>query len=200
MVAADIPSIAHLHELGFPGLFLTSLGYAFLCELYSAILTDISSFAFVAVCEANNCRFVAGTTQLSGFYGRLIRRRAWRFAFAAMPVITQRPSISLYLLRAFLPPRQVTHRNRCGTLMPLAMHPDKPRNGIDTSLVRVFLQEASMKGLEFVELATNQLNNKGANRFYQEIGFMCERSYLTSRRRLMNKYVFDLSILSSTPD
>lgn len=77
--------------------------------------------------------------------------------------------------------------------MSIAVLPECQGSGIGQLLVRAFLDEAKRRGLRQVDLTTDRDNNESANRFYQRMGFVCERSFVTPENRAMNEYVIDLS-------
>lgn len=193
MLYTDVASVVKVHAESFPNFFLTFLGRSFLCELYSAILADQDGISFVATNGREVSGFVAGTGQPAGFYRRLLHQRWWRFAFVAIPSILKRPTIVPRLLRAFAIPEQVTHEDRRGTLMSIAVLPGCQGSGIGHMLVAAFLKAAINRGLRQVGLTTDRLNNEAANRFYQSLGFVCERTYITPEGRSMNEYVIELS-------
>jgi ribosomal protein S18 acetylase RimI-like enzyme len=192
MVPADVSAVVQVHLDSFLGFFLTFLGPAFLRELYVATLTDSSGISFVAEDGQGICGFVAGTAQPSGFYRRLLRRRWWRFALAAVLPVLKRPSIIARLLRAFSMPGQVTQQEKRGTLMSIAVLPEAQGRGIGQALVKAFLEEATRRCLRQVDLTTDRNNNEATNRFYQNLGFSCESTFTTSEGRVMNEYVVSL--------
>lgn len=193
MLPSEVLTVTEVHMKSFPGFFLTVLGPAFLRNLYSAILNDPDGISHVAIQDMEVLGFVAGTAQPAGFYRRLLRRRWWRFAWSALPSAVRHPTIIPRLLRAFSMPAQVTQHAGRGTLMSIAVLPECQGNGIGQSLVSAFFDEAIQRGLHQVDLTTDRDDNEPANRFYQRMGFVCERSFLTPEGRAMNEYVADLS-------
>lgn len=193
MTLSDVPTVVQVHLVGFQSFFLTFLGSAFLRELYMATLDDPSGISLVAEEEQTICGFVTGIVQPSGFYRRLLRHRWWRFALAAVLPVLKRPSIIPRLLRAFSMPTQATQQEGRGTLMSIAVLPEMQGKGMGQVLVRAFLQEAMQRGLRQVDLTTDKDSNEATNRFYQNLGFTCERSYITPEGRAMNEYVIDLN-------
>jgi ribosomal protein S18 acetylase RimI-like enzyme len=191
MLPSDVSTVTKVHIKSFSGFFLTSLGSAFLRNLYSSILDDPDGIGYVAIRHAQIVGFAAGTAQPSGFYRRLLVRRWWQFAWSALPAVLRQPTIIPRLLRAFSLPAQVTHAKR-GTLMSIAILPECQGNGIGQSLVTAFLEEASQRGLYQVDLTTDRDHNQAANRFYQRLGFVCQRSFVRPEGRAMNEYVIDL--------
>ena len=90
-------------------------------------------------------------------------------------------------------PARVTQQAGRGTLMSIAVLPECQGSGIGQTLVSAFLDEAVRRGLRQVDLTTDRDHNEPANRFYQRMGFVCERSFVTPEGRAMNEYVIDLS-------
>ena len=189
----DVPGIVVVHQAGFQGFFLTFLGPTFLHELYSAILADSDGIGFVAEVDYHIGGFVMGTAQPAGFYRRLLRQRWWRFARAAMLPALRQPTIIPRLLRAFSMPGQAAEHVGRGTLMSIAVSPDVQSKGVGQALVRSFLDEALRRDLRQVDLTTDQDNNDATNRFYQNLGFVCERTFTTPEGRAMNEYVIKLA-------
>jgi ribosomal protein S18 acetylase RimI-like enzyme len=189
---ADISAIVGVHLRSFPGFFLTFLGSAFLAEFYSGILADRSGIALVAEIDRQIVGFVVGTSQPAGFYRRSLQRRWWRFALAAVLPAIKQPSIITRLLRALSMPEQATQQKGRGTLMSIAVLPEAQGEGIGQALVRAFLGEAGRCGLRQVDLTTDRDGNEATNRFYQNLGFVCERATVTPEGRAMNEYVVSL--------
>ena len=154
---------------------------------------DSSGIGFVIEGENGICGFVTGTAQPAGFYRRLLRRRWWRFALAAALPLLKRPAIIPRLLRAFSMPEQATQQEGRGTLMSIAVLPEAQGKGIGQSLMQAFLAEAARRGLRQVDLTTDQDDNEATNRFYQNLGFVCERTFTTPEGRTMNEYVISLN-------
>lgn len=92
-------------------------------------------------------------------------------------------------------PEQATQHVGRGVLMSIVVLPQLQGDGIGQTLVRAFLEEASHRRLYQVELTTDKNNNAPANRFYQQLGFTCERTYETPEGRVMNVYVIDIPAL-----
>lgn len=192
MQRADVAEVVQVHSASFSGFFLTFLGPAFLRELYTAILSDAAGISFVAEEGQELVGFVAGTAQPAGFYRRLLRQRWWRFALASVFPVLRHPAIIPRLLRAFSMPGQVTQQQHRGTLMSIAVLPGAQGCGVGKALVRAFLAEAAQRGLRQVDLTTDQDNNEAVNAFYQQMGFVCARSFNTPEGRAMNEYVITL--------
>ena len=192
MKSEDLDSVVRIHLEAFPGFFLSFLGSSFLRELYISIISDPSGLAYVSVDFDNVNGFVAGTDNPVDFYQRLLRKRWWRFAWAASFSALKRPTIILRLIRSFSRGQQPDVRENCATLMSIAISPEAQRNGIGRSLVKVFLQEALNRKLMYVNLTTDKFNNEAVNRFYQNLGFILYQTFITPEGRAINEYQYEL--------
>lgn len=191
---SDVSTIVNIHLAAFPGFFLTFLGPAFLREFYQAIASDPSGIAYVGEQSGRVVGFVVGTDQPAGFYRRLLRRRGWRFGLASVGAVLRRPAVVPRLLRAFSMPHQAASLAEAGTLMSIAVLPVCQGSGVGQALVKAFLQEAARRNLNQVNLTTDRINNEATNGFYQRLGFICVRSFITPEGRAMNEYVIELAV------
>jgi ribosomal protein S18 acetylase RimI-like enzyme len=192
MLMADIPGVVDIHLQSFPGFFLSFLGCRFLRELYFGILKDPAGIAYVYEDQGRMLGFVAGTSHPAGFYSRLLYRRWWRFALAALAPVLKSPMIILRLLRAIRKPQDVSSQPGVGTLMSIAVSPEAQGRGLGQVLVKAFLEGAIDRKLKHVDLTTDRNNNDSVNQFYQRMGFRCSRTFVTPEGREMNEYVIDL--------
>jgi ribosomal protein S18 acetylase RimI-like enzyme len=188
----DVDSVIRVHMDGFQGFFLTFLGPAFLREFYAGVCEDPSGIALVY--DDNSVSgFVVGTIEPPGFYKRLIQKRWWRFGFASLRPVINRPSIIPRLLRALTLPSKTTNTQlRTGTLMSLAVMQKYHGNGVGRKLVSSFLENSRRRQVEIVNLTTDAVGNDSTNEFYLKMGFVYVKSFVTPEGRLMNEYVFRL--------
>jgi ribosomal protein S18 acetylase RimI-like enzyme len=189
MQSSDTEIVVGIHLASFQGFFLTFLGRRFLSELYASIIVDITSIAFVYGKENRILGFVAGTAEPADFYKRLLRSRWWRFALASLLPVLKNPLIILRLLRAFQKPQDGPSQIDTGTLMSVAIIPEAQGRGVGKALVKAFLDEATNRGLKYIDLTTDKNNNDSVNHFYQHLGFQCARTFITPEGREMNEYV-----------
>lgn len=192
MKRADLSTVVQVHLESFPNFFLSFLGSFFLRGVYSSILTESSGISFVAEGEGSVVGFVAGTTQPSYFYKRLIHKRLWYFCFASCIPVLKRPSILPRLLRALRMPEQTAHKESRGTLMSIGVSPAIQATGIGRDLAKAFLLEARNRGLKQVDLQTDFRNNEKARRFYKKLGFTGSKYIVTAEGREMLEYCIDL--------
>lgn len=185
----DVASVVALHLGAFPSFFLTFLGPRFLRQLYLGIMDDPAGIAFLAEENGRCVGFVAGTSTPSRFYARLLRRKLFRFAFAAVVPVLRRPSIVRRLLRAFSKPAEAaTGANDRAELMSLAVASDSRKHGAGATLVGAFVDEARRRGCASVFLTTDAIANDSVNRFYEDLFFTRMRQFTTPEGRVMNEY------------
>lgn len=189
MTVNDCDVVADIHIRAFQGFFLTFLGHEFLKTLYYSIVLDHSGLAIVA--EKNNkiVGFVAGTTNQSELYSRLLKKHFLKFFKSAFKGFLKKPNILPRLLRAFSAPRIELPTTNCATLMSIGVDPDYQGQGIGKILARFFITEACSKGSESVTLTTDAINNDVTNHFYESLGFKRYREYITQEGRKMNEYL-----------
>jgi GNAT superfamily N-acetyltransferase len=191
MRPADLPGVVTVHLNAFPGFFLSGLGRRFLSLFYSSVLEDASGMAFVARGADGIQGFVAGSIQPSGFYRRILSRRGYRFALAAIGPVMRNPGIIPRLLRSFL--RTSEYRiPGAALLMSIAVSLAVQGKAIGHALFRAFLDECQRRQATCIYLTTDHLNNDRTNSFYLKMGFALSRTYATPEGRLMNEYRLEL--------
>jgi ribosomal protein S18 acetylase RimI-like enzyme len=193
MTAADVAAVTAVHLASFPGFFLSFLGPAFLRQLYRGIVDDDSGIALVTERDGRVAGFVAGTAQPPGFYKRLLRRRGWRFALAALLPALRGPRVIPRLLRAFvMPSASAAYGEGTALLMSIAVAPELQSSGAGKALTEGFAAEARTRGSVRVVLTTDRDGNDAVNDFYQRRGFVLSRTFTTPEGRAMNEYSLEL--------
>ena len=177
-----------IHLKAFPMFFLSTLGRRFLRCLYEEIGNDATGIVLCCSDGRGTLGFVAGTTRPAHFYRRLLLRRWWRFALAAMWPTLRKPSTIPRVLNAFRKPAEAPRDNGCAELMSIAVSPSAQGAGIGKLLARAFLDECSLRGAERAVLTTDASANDAVNRFYRDFGFRLDRTFVTPQGRAMNEY------------
>lgn len=195
MEAKHLDDVVRIHLRSFSGFFLTILGPDFLRLLYSEILQFPGHVAYVALADGLVAGFVAGVTEQTGFYGKLIRTQWFRFAWAAKGALLRKPSISGRLLRALTYRQQSKSASAQGLLMSIGVLPEYAGCGMGKLLVEEFLAAIRVGGAAAVCLTTDKENNENVNAFYRSMGFTVAREYVTPEGRSMNEYYLDLQSL-----
>jgi GNAT superfamily N-acetyltransferase len=189
----DVDGVVAIHLRAFPTFFLSILGSRFLRCLYSEIIADPSGIAWQCSHNGQMVGLVAGTSEPTNFYRRLLTRRWWRFGLAAIAPILRRPSIIPRVLNAFRKPSESRRLSGHGELMSIAVCPEAQGKGIGRLLVGAFLSECRRRGLEGVSLTTDAAENGAVNGFYRRLGFSVSQSFATAQGRLMNEYQIRLN-------
>jgi len=193
MLQTDIPPVVSVHLAAFPGFFLSFLGERFLSLYYSQICASKDGIAFVQPDgDGKVAGFVAGSSNPSGFYSRLLRRHWFNFGIASLGALFRSPAIILRLLRAILHPGQNPSGKDVAGLYSIAVLPSLRGTGAGERLVRAFLDEAEGRGCDSVFLTTDKIDNAAVNSFYLKLGFGLRREFVTPEGRAMNEYWIEL--------
>lgn len=184
----DIDVVVGIHLASFQTFFLSSLGPKFLWEMYRSFLADADCVSFIARYGQAPVGFVFGSTQPTGLYTRLLRRRLLPFALAALGPFCRRPVILPRLLRAFTMPAEPLPAAGCASLMSIAVLPGTQGKGVGEQLVRAFVAECEHRHTSGISLTTDAENNERTNRFYRRLGFTVFRTFTTPEGRAMHEY------------
>ena len=193
MRTADIQEVVRIHLDSFQGFFLTFLGAKFLRLLYDSIVSAPEGVVLIAGGREDAISgFVAGVTEQNGFYARLLRRRKWRFAMAALGALLRRPSIAPRLLRALRRPDDAAESSAPACLMSISVRPSARGSGAGRALVAAFGSELRARGIHTYCLTTDRDDNDDVNDFYRRNGFTLQRTFVTREGRRMSEYVMRL--------
>jgi ribosomal protein S18 acetylase RimI-like enzyme len=191
----DLRSIVALHESAFAGFFLTMLGGAFLRELYRGFIVEADGICWIAEAELTHDKleilgFVAGTLRPKKFFRRLLFRRGFHFALAALSGITRRPLRVLPRVLSALWYRgdEPSTAPDGALLSSLGVNPGAGRRGIGKMLVNAFCENAAALGARGVYLITDRDGNDAVNTFYGQLGFHVLATAMR-RGRTMNTYL-----------
>jgi GNAT superfamily N-acetyltransferase len=185
----DVDQVVAVHLAGFPGFFLSFLGPRFLSLFYSGICSASEGIAFVYSNDNGNpVGFVAGTSNPSGFYSRLLKRKWLQFALASLGSVLKKPSVLRRVARAVFHPSDNPVGDEVAGLFSVGVLPELQGTGAGKALVNAFLDEARERGCTRVFLTTDREKNEPVNQFYLNLGFVVEREYTTPEGRNMNEY------------
>ena len=190
----DIDAIVQVHNVAFPGFFLTSLGDHFLQLVYRAFLEIDSGICIVAQDGDRLHGVVAGAANPALFFATLRRRRGVRLALAAAPRLLHNP---LHLVRKcvwafFYRGEQPAAMSEAGLLSSVAVSPEVSSRGIGQQLVDTFCGELRCRRVESVYLITDQTDNELVNRFYRKCGFHLVDTIERFEKRRMNRWAKSL--------
>lgn len=184
----DAGALQRLHGRAFPSFFLTTLGPRFLELFYDRLIRD-GEIVLVIELGGAMAGFAAGTARPHGFFTRLLRRDAWRFASASVPALVRHPRIAPRLWRATRRPAEERERPEgFATLLSIAVDPGRARHGLGARLLEAFIAEARARGAAGLDLTTDCDENDAVNAFYRRNGFSLRREFTTPEGRRMNEY------------
>jgi ribosomal protein S18 acetylase RimI-like enzyme len=194
---AHLPEVVSVHQEAFPGFFLSALGARFLSEFYRSFVTDDLGSGFVAINDPSGqvLGFVVGPTNPIGYFGRLVRRRWWAFAFASAQAALLNPSCVPRLLRALSYRGEPPVGKPRALLSSIAVSPRAQGCGVGAALVRAWVAEVRARDATGCYLTTDACDNDAVNGFYQSLGWKLEAVYSTPEGRRMNRYVCDFDAL-----
>lgn len=187
-------AVVDLHMQAFPDFFLTFLGRSFLRQMYLCYQDDPATIALVASRKTDDeiLGAVIGPLQVASFYKRILVRRWWRFALAALGAVLRRPSVVPRLLRAvrYRGDAPVGETDRA-LLASIAVSPAAQGMGVGKLLTMAFLAKVREAGLPGAYLTTDAENNDVVNAFYRRQGWKVESRFTTPEKRKMLRYVYD---------
>ena len=186
-----LQQVAVLHEVCFPGYYLTRLGPAFLQAMYGWYVESPHAIGRVALdAEERVVGFVAGTTDADTYHRALFRERGGAMLAALVRRVVRSPvatfrlvwerkdlagqAITSVLSRSSSAPGQADVAPKeeapMASLVSIGIEPSMRRLGIGRRLSEIFLQEARARGCRAVALSVRE-DNEAARRFYQSLGW-----------------------------
>ncbi len=169
----DIDAIVHLHNLAFPGFFLTFLGGSFLRLLYRAFV-DVDGGICIVAQDGDGLRgVIVGAADPGSFFATLPGKRAGLFALRAMPGLLHNPLLVVCKCAwaLFYRGERPAALPGAGLLSSVAVSPDMSGRGIGRKLVEAFCDELRRHNAGYVYLITDETDNELTNRFYRTCGF-----------------------------
>ena len=189
----DVPEIAKLHRVAFPGYFLTHLGQDFLELFYAEFVTRGDSYCVVAADGNQVVGLVAGTANAKLHHRTFYRRN---FIRVVRIVLTRffkdahvRREIGKRAIHIQIALEALLSRNKQkgssqtdasgkstvpSRLLSIAVHPDYRGQNIASELTSHFLRLLRNDGVSRVGLSVRS-DNMSAIRFYEKDGWVVER-------------------------
>jgi ribosomal protein S18 acetylase RimI-like enzyme len=185
--ANDIEQIISIHREAFPGFFLTSLGPAFLREIYTGFIQSDKGKLFIAQREGEILGFAAGTVDPDGFFKQIRKRRWPAFLLKAIPGLVKSP---LFVIRKlwsairYSGDTPVSHSDGA-LLSSLAVSPRAQRQGTGDALVAEFCRYSAAHRKTYVYTITDMDENRDVVRFYEKLGFTVDAVITKQNNRRM---------------
>jgi glycosyltransferase involved in cell wall biosynthesis/ribosomal protein S18 acetylase RimI-like enzyme len=164
----DAPTLARIHRQALPDAFLPSLGDRFLRRLYRALAADGEAVALVAEDGEGVMGFATGVPSVRRFYRRFFLRHGLPAALAVAPRIA-RPSVVRRLRETAVYPQR-SGELPDAELLSIAVSPGRTSRGVGRALAEATIAALSEHGVTEIKVVVGA-DNKGANRFYSQVGF-----------------------------
>ena len=177
-----------VHNVAFPGFYLTQMGPAFLRGYYSSVLSYSKRIALVAVQDGTVIGFAVGFVEPESFYAHFRANRT-RLLPAIVIGLLHRPGLIVRTLQNARRVQHVRHEESEAELSSIAV--DSSARGVGSKLLLAFLERAREAGARAVSLTTDAVDNDAVNRFYVKHGFLLRKSF-DDGGRLMNEYHLEL--------
>ena len=186
-----VEKVVQVHLDTFQGFFLTFMGRGFLRQLYGSYCEHEASGLLGAFdSQENLVGFLAYSSQLSGLYKYMIKKRLIPFAWYALGAFFRKPKVFMRLVRAFLKPGESRREEAYVELASIGVSPEAKGTGIGSSLIDELKKRVDFNEFAYINLETDAADNDAANGFYQKNGFVLHRSFQTHEGRAMNEYRF----------
>lgn len=186
-----VEAVVQIHLDTFQGFFLTFMGRGFLRQLYRSYCEHEPSGLLGAFDEKGELTgFLAYSSQLSGLYKYMIKKRLIPFAWYAFGAFLRKPKVFMRLVRAFLKPGESRREEAYVELASIGVSPDAKGTGIGSRLIDDLKKRVDFEEFAYINLETDAADNEAANRFYEKNGFILSRSFQTHEGREMNEYRF----------
>jgi ribosomal protein S18 acetylase RimI-like enzyme len=190
MAARDVRDLARLHRKAFPDFFLKTLGEPFLVQFYGGFLQDETAISVVARDEDGmRLGAIVGSTEPSGFFGRLVKHHRPGFALASAPPLLHNPTAASRLMRAVRYRGEAPAGEGGALLSSICVDPAAQGGGIGRLLIDEWTRVAATKGAHEAFLTTDAIGNDVVNGFYQARGWMLTDTHQTRKGRSMNRYM-----------
>jgi len=170
MTRHHAPAVAQLHRIGIRSGFLSSLGRAFLRQLYAAIPSCASGFAFVWHSgEGEVLGFIACAVDIGRLYKEALRRRGVRMALTLMR-FAFRASVIRRIVETLRYPCQAGEDLPAAEVLSIAVSEKARGSGIGKALMQAAFKEFQRRGVGKVKVAVGG-NIVAGNNFYRRCGF-----------------------------
>ena len=184
-----IKQVVSIHLDAFKGFFLTFMGKGFLRQMYRAYCYHNNSRLLVALNEDGKVTgFLAYSTDVSGLYKFMIKKRLIQFAWYSLGAFFRKPKIFIKLIRAFLKPGESKREENYVKLTSIGVASSAKSKGVGSALIAEMKNQIDFGNYEYISLETDAEGNDIANNFYLKNGFVLTKTYSTNEGRKMNEY------------
>ena len=183
-----INEIISIHLLAFQGFFLSFMGRGFLKLIYSSYIEHNNSGILVAYENKRIVGFLAYSSDLSGLYKFMIKKKILLFAWYSLGAFLRKPSIFIRLGKAFFMLCEAKRDEKYVELASIGVAPNVKSKGIGSNLINVLKTMVNFTEFAYITLETDAKDNDGVIKFYEKNGFIRARAYETNEGRKMFEY------------
>lgn len=185
-----IDEVVQIHLDTFHGFFLTFMGKGFLRQMYSSYCKHSESGMLVAFEDNKPIGFLAYSSNLSGLYKYMIRKKLFPFAWYSLCAFIRKPKVFFRLIRAFLKPNETKRNEKYVELASIGVKPDSKSNGVGSKLINALKNKVDFSEYKYITLETDAVDNEAAIHFYEKNRFVRIRQFETTEGRKMFEYRF----------
>jgi len=165
----DARQIAKIHRKEIQEGFLSSLPPRFLAVLYEAIIESNTSFCAVVQGEDNQVEgFIAGTTNVKGFYAYFLKHYFVQASILLLPRVFRMRTIKRIYENLRYPQRESSLP--MAELLTIAIRKEVQGQGIGGQMLEQFVKEMKKRKVSTFKVIVGE-NLEHAIRFYEKSGF-----------------------------
>jgi ribosomal protein S18 acetylase RimI-like enzyme len=184
-----VPAVALLHKKYIDRGFMSSLGTAFLEQLYDSMMTSDNAYCLVAEEDGELHGFISGTYELRSFYKDFIRTKLLRVSLMLLPRLIK-PSVFRKVVESFIYPSK--QGNMPGAeLMSIVVSEKFRGKGVSENLFNNLLAEFKQRNVKKFKVTVGS-NLQAANRFYQKMGGMLHAEIEVHDTEISRIYIWEI--------
>jgi len=180
--------ISEIHLQSFKDFFLSSLGLRFLNVYYKSCLKSNESIAICAVDENDDLiGFSVGCMHSKGFHKRLIKQNFISFMIQGVVILISKPKAIIRLASNLGKNADKNDDGNYAELLSIGVLPSSNGQGVGKELIKIFEEEAIIRGCADLALTTDFNENNKVLMFYKSTGYEIYNEFITYPNRKMYK-------------
>jgi len=170
MTRADARAVAELHRVGIDTGFLSSLGGAFLRQLYAALPSCPSGFGYVVDDPERGVEaFIACAESTGRLYKQSLLRRGILMAAVLLKFVV-RPRVVKRMIETLRYPSEAGEELPPAEVLSIVVSERARGRGLGKALMRTAMAEFTRREISHAKVAVGA-DNASANAFYERCGF-----------------------------
>lgn len=189
----DVDQIVRIHQLAFPGFFLTSLGTDFLSFYYSSFIRHPETVCLVATDEEKIVGFSAATIKSKGFNSRLIKSNLISFlCWSFKMLITNHKALVRLGKNLTKKSEAIPDDGDYAELFSIGVSPECQGKGAGSLLLSDTETLIRDRGVSKLSLTTDLKDNESAIAFYKRNGYNVLYEFTAYPDRRMYRFIKEL--------